>query len=170
MRVRTFLAVGATGMLRGALDELALAADKTVVVARHADAALHAQPLPGAALPLDLDWQRPSASLAALEPHLEDVDLALLWVHSRGSRFSRLLMRRLVTRPRLVVQVFGSRGDPAVSQELVSRLLPAPGFRYRTVKLGSIGRGEGRRWLTHEEISDGVLLAVREDRDVFVGR
>lgn len=167
--MRTFLSVGATGMLRGSVAELARSADRSVVVARHATATLADAPLPGQALPMDVDWERSTHAIAALEPELAEVDLALLWVHSTGMRFWLSLMRRLAKQPCLVVQVLGSRGDPSSCHELVSRLRPAPGFRYRTVKLGSIADGGRRRWLTHDEINGGVLLAVRGDRDVYVG-
>ena len=39
----------------------------------------------------------------------------------------------------------------------------APSCAYRQIVLGFVLEGEGARWLTHDEISEGVLKAIDED-------
>lgn len=170
MRARAFLAVGATGMLRGALDALAVDSARAVVVARGASTAHARQPVPCAeVVTLDLDWQDPGA-VPTIERHLGDgLDPALLWIHSTAGRFWSELMSALVRRPCTVVQVLGSRGDPVELQRLVADLGPTAGFRYLIVKLGAVHEDGGWRWLSHQEISEGALTAFRELRDVKVG-
>ncbi len=170
MRAKALLAIGATGMLRPALDELAEARERTIVVARRAAAAHAARAVPcPEVVTLDLDWQDPGA-VSSIAPHLgEDLDLALLWIHSTANGFWSELMTLLVRRPCTVVQVLGNRGDPVELRRLVAELGPASGFRYLSVKLGAIQEGRRWRWLTHDEISAGAVTAARELRDMSVG-
>lgn len=118
---------------------------------------------------LDLDWYAPRA-IEALEPYLaEGVDLALLWIHSSAAELWSDLMARLVRRPCTVAQVLGNRGEPGELRRQVEAQEPVAGFRYLTVKLGTINEGRSWRWLTHDEISAAAVAAVRELRDVSVG-
>ena len=68
-----------------------------------------------------------------------------------------------------VVHVHGSaQGDPA--QRVASwRAICEPRVGYTSVALGRVRGGSSFRWLTHEEICDGVLRAWRTQRDVAVG-
>ncbi len=72
-------------------------------------------------------------------------------------------------KPRAVCRFFhlhgSTTGDPAAYVELYRRSCSLLShIAYRAIILG---RGEGGGWLSHDEICDGVLDAVRADRTVY---
>jgi hypothetical protein len=165
-RFKTSLAVGATGMLAGALDAICTNSDRTIVVARHASRS-HSR---ASTTALDLDWRRSDTFETALAPHLASgVDLALLWMHGSGDASQHLLLDRLKVQDCLVIHVLSSMApDPRTFRDALDR--DKARCRYRTLRLGAIASpGGGSRWLTHEEISAGAIQAIETASDVIVG-
>lgn len=161
------LAVGATGMLTGALKSLAQRSKHTFAVARHASRAAVGLPRTTA---IDIDWRDTAAFKAVLEPVLNaPLDVALIWMHGSGSAALHWLLDRLKTHDALVVHVLSSMApDPASFRDALDR--EKARCRYRTVRLGAINLSEGgTRWLTDEEISSGAIEAIDTGRDVTVG-
>ena len=83
------------------------------------------------------------------------LELAVCWIHTDAPEAPRIVADALAPGAQLV-QVFGTRVWPLSGVPLH--------VAYRQVLLGS---AEGR-WLTHDEISAGVLEAVGTDRPVTV--
>jgi molybdopterin-guanine dinucleotide biosynthesis protein A len=83
------------------------------------------------------------------------IELGVCWIHTDAPDAPRIVADALAPGARLV-QVFGTRVWPLADVPLH--------VAYRQVLLGSAGG----RWLTHEEISEGVLDAVDADRPVSV--
>lgn len=161
------LAVGATGMLAGALKSLAQRSKHTTLIAWHASRAASGLPRTTA---IDLDWRDTEAFKAALEPALTaPLDVALIWMHGSGNIALHWLLDRLKTQDALVAQVLSSTApDPTAFRDALDREVAR--CRYRTVRLGAIPlTGGGSRWLTDEEISAGAILAIDTATDVTVG-
>ncbi|HEY6075470.1 MAG TPA: hypothetical protein VIV36_01430, partial [Gaiella sp.] len=78
------------------------------------------------------------------------VDLAVCWIHTDAPHAPGLVAHALAPGARLV-QVFGTRHWPLAEIPLH--------VAYRQALLGT----SGGRWLTHEEISEGVLAAIDAD-------
>ena len=83
------------------------------------------------------------------------IELAVCWIHTDAPDAPRIVADALAPGARLV-QVFGTRVWPLADVPLH--------VAYRRVLLGS---ADGR-WLSHEEISSGVLNAVDMDRPLTV--
>jgi hypothetical protein len=168
---QTCLAVGATGMLDGALDWIAARSARTVAIARHAKAALARRARPRTE-PLDADWRDTRTFIAAIDSRLDGggVDLALLWIHSTGAASLEALLDRLAPREGLIVHVLSSAaGDPAAYRSAMRGRTGAARVSYVTVKLGRVADGGGWRWLADAEISAGAIQAIETGRDVVVG-
>lgn len=166
-RFGTSLAVGATGMLAGALETVAECSDRTIIVARHASKTAKDLPRTEA---LDLDWRDAAVFETALAPTLDrGVDLALRWMHGSGDRSLRGLLERLKHQSCLVVHVLSSAApNPAAFRDALDR--DAARCRYRTIRLGAVPHpGGGTRWLTDDEISQGAIRAIDTAIDVTVG-
>jgi hypothetical protein len=159
MRFGRIFVLGGTGMLEAATTWLAAHADALTIAARRP--ALLAEKL--GATPLAIDWLEEDIAGNALVSQSGMFDLAVIWLHDAATALSRACED--VVRPGgRVIRVHGSLSvDPEVRQ---SR---APDSRsdvdQQAVILGfhCDARAEGgKRWLSHAEISAGVIAAARE--------
>ena len=146
-------------MLTGLVEALAGDGGRLSLLSRHASQ--H----PGG---FDCDYHDEEAfgrALAAAAEHNGPVDLAVAWFHTLKIAAPRLLAEQVRGR---MFQVLGSGvADPAHPHRLATAAVVADGLtdcRLRQVVLG-FRLVDGRsRWLTNDEISAGVLEAVRSDR------
>lgn len=155
------LVVGGTGMLSGLCEALAGDGGRLSHLSRHASRASGADGF-------DCDYHDPasfSAALDAADARSGPISLAVAWFHTLKIVAPRLLVQRVEGR---LFQVLGSAvGDPSHPDRLETARQVAegvPGCELRQVVLGFKVEAAGSRWLTNEEISDGVLEAVRTDR------
>ena len=151
--------MGGTGKLEGATTWLAAQADALTLAARRP--ALLADKL-GAA-PLEIDWQEEEIAKNVLASEFGKFDLAVIWLHDSAIALSRSCEDVVRTGGR-VIRVHGSLSvDPEV------RRSRAPNSR-RDVEQQAVILGfhrdaraeDGKRWLSHAEISAGVIAAARE--------
>ncbi|MCM3766961.1 short-chain dehydrogenase [Neobacillus niacini] len=94
------------------------------------------------------------------------LDLVVAWIHSP---FKNVLetMAREVADPQQwsLFHVIGSRANP---EEIKTGLSLDGTCSYRQVQLGFMMEGESSRWLTHKEISNGVIEAIKKDKQYHV--
>ena len=161
------LVVGGSGMLAGLCTALAEAGRVVSVIGRDPGRLEKLAQLPGL-YPVAVDYRDPDALDLALRGTVEargPIERAVCWIHlSTAPEAAALIARRT---GRLFCHVLGSAaGDPARPGFVASwrnRVLQArPGLAYRTVILGFVPRvgGGSSRWLSHDEISGGVLGAL----------
>lgn len=131
--------------------------DFTLVVARHASGVDYAND--GVRL-IDADWNAENFSqtvrdaLATCGP----IGTALLWLHDPKPILSWLVP--LLPGTRIVVVLGSMDGRP--------ERIASPD-RLVFVQLGSVLDNGRRRWLTHAEISQGAIGAMRSGESVVVG-
>lgn len=160
-------------MLAEATVELARSAVQSTVVARRAGGFVAANGLAPAAA-VNADWTRPVEFVGRVRGAILErgpVDLSVAWVHTDGRDALTELLVLLDEAPCRLVLVLGSlAGDPREAAErLRRRLARYPRIEPSFVALGSKAQGGGRRWLTHREISAGVVECVALGRDTVVG-
>jgi molybdopterin-guanine dinucleotide biosynthesis protein A len=146
------LVVGGTGMLAAATRALAARGHIVTSVARRP-----AELGPGIA-PVGLDYRASDDLAVALRRAVVEhgpFELAVCWIHTDAPEAPAIVADALAPGARLV-QVFGTRVWPLVDVPLH--------VACRQVLLGE----KDGRWLTHEEISAGVLEAVDADRPLHV--
>lgn len=166
------LVVGGTGMLAGVVRGLVRAGCRTGVVARDGSRIRGLAAEAGNAgnvFAVAADYTRPDTLAAALDEALapdERIATAVLWVHGSHRPVVHELVVDRLSADALVVDVLGSAAlDP--SHELAPTSPTAhvgSGRTYRTAVLGFTDGPAGPRWLTHQEISDGLLTAVGDGR------
>jgi len=146
------LVVGGTGMLVGLTRALADRGHAVTSIARR-PASLG----PGVdSLLLDYrDSENLAAALREAAAERGPIGLAVCWLHTDAPEAPAIVAGVLAPGARLV-QVFGTQRWPLGEVPLH--------IAYREVLLGSIGG----RWLSHEEISAGVLNAVDADLPVWI--
>ena len=146
-------------MLEGATTWIAARADATTLAARRPFALADSI----GATPLELDWSEANTALKALSPLAGGFDLAVIWLHDMAVALSRPCED--VVRPAgRVIRVHGSlSADPDIRKTRAPD--PRRDVRQQAVILGfhpDTRAEEGKRWLRHEEISAGVIAAVRD--------
>jgi hypothetical protein len=163
------LVVGGTGMLAGVVRGLVRAGCRTAVVARNASritGVAAGTRDPERVLAVPADYTRPDSLKAALDAALmsgERFATAVLWVHRPHRPVVREVVSGLLAADALLVDVLGSAAlDPSRERPPAPPSLPESGVTYRQVVLGFTEGQGGSRWLTHQEISDGVLAAVAD--------
>lgn len=167
------LVVGGTGMLRGVSLHLAETGYTVSVVARsraRLDSLAAASTAPGAINPLPLDYRQSERLVEALRSAMEQhgpVELAVCWIHSAPPDALRLTVETIATRSPSC-RLFHVRGSAVANPAAGGPRAPEwmeehPGIRYRQVVLGFVIEGNRSRWLTHEEISGGVISAIADD-------
>ncbi len=129
----------------------------------------------GAIHPIPLDYHDTPALAAALRTAIAErgpIDLAVCWVHSTAPDAIPTMAECLAEAAR-EVRLFhivgtGSDDQPDHVGQIQSRIRQIPGVLYRKVQLGFIVEAGRSRWLTHEEISRGVIEAIDTDADESV--
>jgi GNAT superfamily N-acetyltransferase len=162
------LVVGGSGMLARCCTKLLDISEQVCVLARNVKR-IHA--VAPEVVPVICDYN----NLAALVSVLGDAptpDLIVAWIHGSALPVRRALADRLREGGRLV-QVLGSaHADPAHPERLSDMARVAQGLPidYQAVVLGFALCQGGSRWLTDDEISDGVFAAItRRDPVCIVG-
>ncbi|WP_162301551.1 hypothetical protein [Nesterenkonia muleiensis] len=120
-------------------------------------------------LPVVSDWSDPETLvedvLAATGQHL--AKYLIIWAHSPHREALMHELERVVAQDALVLPVWGSAGrDPR--EALTEQADSFAGHRVRHVILGYLSGVNGSRWLTHTEISTGVLNAMESTREIHV--
>lgn len=173
------IVVGGSGMLRAATLELADDADVVTVIARNSDrlsaVVRQAAARGGRIDPISVDYRDTDALVGALEDQTASYGrfgLAVCWIHGKAPGAATVVAKFLAEPPASPGRYFHvlshTAADPDVSQRHRERVVgAAPHTTYRQVVLG---RAEGgSRWLSHAEISAGVLEAITVDKDRIVG-
>jgi len=151
------LVLGGTGMLAEASAYIAGISSIISLGARNPE------PLAGQldAVPLVLDWTDHEATLRLLQ-NGSKYDLIVSWVHREGLWLNAHLENLLVQRGRFI-GVSGS-GGAGVRQNVKLPSRSATGILRQKVILGWINEANGRRWLSHSQISAGVIRAVQNSQ------
>ncbi|MFJ8211226.1 hypothetical protein [Streptomyces sp. NPDC096033] len=162
------LVVGGTGMLAGVVGGLVRDGLTTVVVARKPpDPAVFGSHGTGGGrlIPVSADYTEPvrfADALRGAAARTGRFRLAVLWVHAGGRPHAYAAVADTLA-DATVVEVLGS-GAAAPSAPVPRPPDALERTRHRPVVLGFTGPGRDTRWLSHEEIGDGVSAALRARR------
>lgn len=158
------LVVGGTGMLSGVVAELVRDGWHVVVPSRRY------APIPAdlphddrQALWIEADWAAPDAFAERARKALGgQAELLVAWVHDAYREDVLAAITPLLAKDAVVVEVRGAAAAQPAAGEPEPSL---PAHETQLVVLGFVRDGDSTRWLTHREISDGVLAAVRRSLD-----
>lgn len=176
-RIGHALVVGGTGMLRGVCLDLAQRGWIVSVVARRhvglASLAAEARAAGGMINPLPADYHDEAmlaARLRSARAGHGPVSLAVCWVHSSASGAVQLIAEMVAhSRGCRLFHIVGSEGHHApAAGDASTQAAMVEGVSYRRVTLGFVREANQSRWLTHDEISRGVLRAIDRDGDEAV--
>lgn len=120
------------------------------------------------------NWESATSLQAAVRSAIDAhgiPELVLVWSHTVGPVLN---LARQVSSPTADIRLHHVLGssvrDPARKDTLARIQLgfsELPGIRWHAVCLGFVRERDGSRWLTHQEISEGALAAVRLKTPVY---
>ena len=94
------------------------------------------------------------------------IHFVVAWIHSTGQQVIPCLTEFLPhSEPWKLFQVNGSSSN---LQEMKAKTVVPPNVSFHQVLLGFKIESGKSRWLTHDEISDGVIKAIRENNSQLV--
>lgn len=113
------------------------------------------------------DGQRLQAAVQDAIAQHGPIVLAVCWIHSTAPDALEQIAG-VIEASSVRCRLFHVRGRATANPAEKAKQLPAwlascPHIQYRQVILGFVVEPWGSRWLTHEEISGGVLEAVESD-------
>lgn len=162
------LVVGGTGMLRGVVGALANEGAEVTVIARRRPGLEQLERAHGGRVTgIALDYRTSDELAAALGSACAargPFALAVAWLHDDAPEAIRVIaghMARSNSPCRLLHVLSSAHADPGRSRARAVAPTPGTGLVYQEVVLGFRYDRSGSRWLSHAEIVDGVLDAVR---------
>jgi hypothetical protein len=159
------LVVGGTGMLSGATIWLAEQGHTVSVVSRRPGIFSSCSD-PGRIRSITVDYRESDNLRRCIAEAIAmrgPIGLAVAWIHSDAPDALRVISDEISSRTKEPWRLFHVRGSaaylhPEQPQVPINCL-------YRQVILGFVLEGDRSRWLTHEEISGGVIRAIQRDAE-----
>lgn len=115
--------------------------------------------------PISVDYHQQYAFQEEIRQAVKNdgpIELAVAWIHSPTKEAIDTIVREAaIPQPWRLFHVIGSR---AKAGKLRTQLQLDSTCRYHQVQLGFVLEGELSRWNTNEEISNGVIQAIMEDK------
>ncbi|SET51994.1 hypothetical protein SAMN05216389_11385 [Oceanobacillus limi] len=167
------LVIGGTGMLERVCHWLVEQGYFVFVINRNRekfDTMKSRNPNPEQLLPLTVDYHEEEQLLQKVSSAFEKYgvpDLVVSWIHSSAPHALPLILNQFKSRNKTwkLLHVQGS------SSFFVKENTPVPeNCQYRRIYLGFVIEDNVSRWLTHDEIANGVIKVIQNDyQETIVG-
>jgi len=178
------LTIGTTGMLTEATRELFKESKHLTCIARTSESLGRLEPtlsnLGNNFYPITADYQATDDFMTAIEQawNIAAFDLIVVWMHSSGERSLIQLIEFLSNQTQSInfLHVVGSAVANPNQKAESANFKVGDNLKYHQVILGfQIENSNSQsvdqwvsRWLTHKEISQGVLEAIREKKEKYI--
>lgn len=164
------LVIGGTGMLAQVSVWLSQNGYRVSVIGRNPEKMRRLiEKNPGGIIPVSVDY-RDTEKLAEQLSHIQQkngpIQLVLAWIHSDGPDVIPCLIDSL---PRdSEWKLFHVNGNSSNLEKIKSLVSVPAHVRYHQIQLGFHLENGTSRWLTHDEISAGVIEAMRYEKAQYV--
>jgi hypothetical protein len=171
------LVIGGTGMLRGVSKHLLNEFNAVSVIARNDDGfkklASETDKLSAKLNKLKVDYSHYHELTSALMKAVKEfgeISLAVSWIHSTAP-LAGTLIAKVLNHSQTKCDFYEITGSAEPAQDNVEnsrgKFKIFGNVNYHLIKLGSVSEGGASRWLSDDEISKGVIEAIRGDHKEF---
>ncbi|WP_188386379.1 short-chain dehydrogenase [Ornithinibacillus halotolerans] len=94
------------------------------------------------------------------------IDVVLTWIHSNAKKALPIIMHEVANRSSKW-ELFHILGSSSNIDKIRRTVKPPENCLYYQIQLGFIIEGNHSRWLTHQEISNGVIGAICTKQNVY---
>ncbi|WP_375675270.1 MULTISPECIES: short-chain dehydrogenase [unclassified Bartonella] len=154
-----YLVVGGTGMLAPLYQSLK--PQEVIIAARFLSHKVQLEALHNKQLCVSLDYDCAASKAQFLEAvkQWHDLKYCILWIHSPAYAFSCALIEQLalLPKPPCILHIFGSN----THDQMILECAHKNKVDFIPIQLGQKTTPKGLRWLTHKEISQQVLDAIK---------
>ncbi|WP_212112407.1 short-chain dehydrogenase [Bartonella queenslandensis] len=154
-----YLVVGGTGMLAPLYQSLE--PQEVIIAARFFSHKTQLEALQNKHLcvPLDYDCAASQAQFLEAVKQWHGLKYCVLWIHSPAHAFSCALIEQLalLPHPPCILHIFGSN----IHDQMIVECARKNKIDFISIQLGQKATSKGFRWLTHQEISQQVLDAIK---------
>ena len=166
------LVIGGTGMLSRVSLWLAKHAEYVSVLGRSPDRMnrLLQSDGEGTIQPILVDYREEPTFRQKLKESIQShgsIDLLVAWIHSDAPDAWAILLEEM-SRNQDSWKLYHVLGSSKNLEEIRKNIHPPESCLYRQIQLGFIIEDDSARWLTHEEISDGVIKSIKQDSPVSI--
>ncbi|RLQ89835.1 short-chain dehydrogenase [Planomicrobium sp. Y74] len=164
------LVIGGTGMLAQASVWLSQNGYRVSMIGRNPEKMQRLiEKNPEGIIPVSVDYKA-TEKLAEQLSHIQQkngpIQLVLAWIHSDGPDVIPCLIDSL---PRdSEWKLFHVNGSSSNLEEIKARVSVPAHVRYHQIQLGFHLENGTSRWLTHDEISAGVIEAMRDGKAQYI--
>jgi NAD(P)-dependent dehydrogenase (short-subunit alcohol dehydrogenase family) len=165
------LVVGASGMLSDVVRWLSQEGYHVTVVGRDIGKLQRLQASsahPDAFSLLDLDYHETEQlrqRIAKLLTERERIDLVVTWIHTTAPEAMPILIQEL-SRQESEWRLYHVNGSRAWKKP--PQVPTIPNGTYNSIILGFVLEQDGARWLTNQEISQGVIRAIQSEEPLSI--
>ncbi|TSB46617.1 short-chain dehydrogenase [Alkalicoccobacillus porphyridii] len=115
---------------------------------------------------LELDYRNTEHLKKLIQQSFEkygQFDCVLAWIHGTAPNALATIIKELEMNQRQSYRLFHVKGSSSSLSHMKNEVIVPDNCLYREVILGFCLEGDSSRWLTHKEISDGVINAIKDD-------
>jgi len=169
--MRHTLVIGGSGMLAKASCWLANHYDRVSVVGRSQHKFNRITKRNNNIIPILVDYYDQEQFRAQVRQSIADYgpyELVVAWIHSHENQIIDIISEEIdmgSNDPWCLYHVLGSSSS---LDEIAREMKVAKSCEYHQVQLGFIIDNDRSRWLTHEEISDGVIHAIQSQASKYL--
>ncbi|WP_080848061.1 short-chain dehydrogenase [Cytobacillus gottheilii] len=168
------LVVGGTGMLSGVSLWLIDNGYHVSIIARDAEKMKQLQEKASSSCqvtPLLVDYRNNDKLIEKLKVTIKqngEINIVVAWIHSIAENALQSIVSE-ISKGRNHWELFHILGSRSNLKEIEKKLAAPPSsFAYFQVQLGFKNAGSQSRWLTHREISEGVIENIMKKEKVLV--
>lgn len=96
------------------------------------------------------------------------IDMVIAWIHSDAPKAIPKILQEINSNQKDPFRFFHIKGSSHNLKSIQSRIALPNNCIYHAIQLGFIVEGQTSRWLTHDEISDGIISAIKQEKEVTV--
>lgn len=168
------LVIGGMGMLSGVTHWLVQQNYRVSIVARNRDRMeklIGESEIPSAITPLFVDYCSETDLRSEINRTIREngeIKLVVAWIHSVGKNALSIIAEEISKSCEDKWRLFNLLGSSTDLKKAVEEVEAPTGCRYRQVLLGFVNENGHSRWLTHKEISDGVIESIQNDMALHI--
>lgn len=163
------LVIGGTGMLSGATHWLVRQNYRVSVVARNQNRMkklIDQSENPSAITPVFVDYCNETDLHREINRIIHEngeIKLVVAWIHSIGKNTLPIIAEVISKNSKDKWRLFHVLGSSTDLKKAVRDVEIPAGCHYRQIQLGFVIENNFSRWLTHKEISDGIIECIQKD-------